>query len=579
MALRISNFPMMLSIESGLLLLALILALVCPSLGAPWFERLETAFNWLARRRRLAIIAVGLAALALRAALLPVLPIPEPIVHDEFGYLLAADTFAHGRLTNPTHPMWAHFETFSIIQKPTYQCFAQPAQGLILALGQVVFGHPFWGVWLSAGLMCASLCWMLQAWMPARWALIGSILSILRYATTTYWGNSYWGGAMGAIGGALLLGALPRIKRTQRIRDALIMGVGLAILANSRPFEGFVTSLPVAASLFIWLLGKRRPITAVFVWRVVMPLCLLLVLVAISMSYYCWRVTGTPFQMPYQVERQQYAVAPYLLWQPVRPQPEYHTEAMMQLYAHDEVTGYQFFDSWVGIIAKLAWSWRFFLGPALTLPLLMMVVVLPRDLSWTQVSRRTRFLLSTYAVALLAMGAETFWNPHYLSPSTSVLLALVMLSVRQLATWRCRGKPSGLFLVRAVVMISLALFLLRSASGPLATDEFYAQGWYQRGALSVGRASLQRTLEGLAGNHLVIVRYRAGRNLFYEWVYNKADIDRAKVVWAREISPDEDRKLLTYFEGRRVWLLEPDENPIRLSEYPVGGLHRPSSQN
>ena len=570
---------MTLMIESGLLLLALILALICPALGAPWFEKLETGVNWLARRRRLSIVAVGLATLAVRAVLLPVLPIPEPIVHDEFGYLLAADTFAHGRLTNPTHPMWVHFETFSIIQKPTYQCFAQPAQGLILALGQVVFGHPFWGVWLSAGLMCAALCWMLQAWMPARWALIGSILAILRYATTTYWGNSYWGGAMGAIGGALLLGCLPRIKTAQRVRDALIMGVGLAILANSRPFEGFVISLPIAASLFVWMFGKRSPKTAILFRRIIVPLCLLLAPVAVAMSYYCWRVTGSPFQMPYQAERQQYAVAPYLLWQPLRPPPEYHSEALRQMYAHDEVLGYQFFDSWTGIMAKLAWSWRFFLGPALTLPVLMMFVVLPHGFSWSQVSRRTRLLLFTYAAALLGMAAETFWNPHYLSPSTSVLLALVMLSVRQLAPWRFQGKPSGVFLVRVVVMICLALFLLRSAGGPFAQDEFFAQAWYQRGALSVGRAALQRKLEGLAGNHLVIVRYNPERNLFYEWVYNEADIDRAKVVWAREISPDDDQKLLSYFQGRRVWLLEPDENPIRLSEYPLDPLHPTSTRN
>ena len=200
----------MLRIEFGLVLLALLIAFIYPSLGSQWFEKLERRFSQLSRRQALAVVLVGATALALRAVMLPIEPIPEPIVHDEFGYLLAADTLAHGRLTNPTHPMWVHFETFSILQKPTYQCFAQPAQGMILAFGKVVFGHPFWGVWLSVGVMCAAITWMLQGWLSPEWALVGGVLSVLRYGAFSYWANSYWGGALGAIGGALVLGALPR---------------------------------------------------------------------------------------------------------------------------------------------------------------------------------------------------------------------------------------------------------------------------------------------------------------------------------------------------------------------------------
>ena len=212
------------------------------------------------RRPAVVFLLIGLLAFVASALVTVFTGIPQPRVHDEFSYLLAADTFAHGRLTNPPHPLWKHFETFHVIQQPTYASKYPPAQGLALALGQVFFGHPIVGVWLSVGLACAAICWMLAGWCPLRWAWMGGLVAVVRlvFSGPAFFGKpgkhcllepELLGRSRRGSGGRLgFWRAAPNLKK-QRVRDALWLALGLAILANSRPFEGLVVSIPVMVVL------------------------------------------------------------------------------------------------------------------------------------------------------------------------------------------------------------------------------------------------------------------------------------------------------------------------------------------
>jgi len=94
------------------------------------------------------------------------------------------------------------------------------------------------------------------------------------------------------------------------------------------------------------------------------------------------------------------------------------------------------------------------------------------------------------------------------------------------------------------------------------------RGEYQP-RLTLERGAIAHELERHPGRHLVLVRYSAHHNVLTEWVYNRADIDESRIVWAREMGPRQDRPLIDYFHDRQVWLVEPDESPARLAPYGV----------
>src|SRR5580693_9462392 len=217
-------------LELTLAALLVLMAIV----SRPWIEPVASR---LAPKTGWCMLLLALLPVALRLALLPHHPVPSPDVYDEFGHLLVADTLLHFRLANPPHPLHQFFETYFVLQEPAYGSIFPIGQGLAIALGWTLFGHPWAGVALSIGALCALCYWMLRAWTTPGWALIGGLLAVIEFGPLNQWMNSYWGGGVSALAGCLVFGALPRLRENGHTRDAVLLGLGLAIQLLTRPFE------------------------------------------------------------------------------------------------------------------------------------------------------------------------------------------------------------------------------------------------------------------------------------------------------------------------------------------------------
>ena len=519
------------------------------------FRSIEQFGSRLAERKLTAIVSIVVATIAIRLSLLWFFPVPYPQIHDEFSYLLAGDTFAHGRLTNPTHPMWLFFDTIHVNQQPTYMSKYPPAQGAVLALGQLL-GNPWIGVLLSGGAMCGAVLWMLQGWLPPKWALLGATLAMLKIAIFSYWMNSYFGAFVSAIGGALVVGALPRILRSWRPRDAAILGVGVVVLANSRPFEGAVFCLPVFLVLLVRLWRDGSPSWRVALPRLVVPLCVIGILGGAFMAYYNWRGTGSALVFPYVVNEKTYFSTPTFSWQKMGPALHYanpqfeafYNGAMRQYWLQNGVS------SWAKGISKAAYivmiSGFFFLWPQLMVSLLALGRVL-RD-------RRVRFLMVQTALVFLSfLLVRARFNPHYTGPVVGGVFALLTQGMRHIRRWESWDRPVGIGITRAVVLFAVLL-------APFNLDD---KSRFAKPDPMQFRVQFTNQLEAMPGKQLVIVQYSPQHSVFREWVYNGADIDGSKVIWAREIPGVSLQPLLDYFRGRQVWLAQPDSSPPRLSRY------------
>ncbi len=512
--------------------------------------RLEPLALRLTRSTLWTMLLLAALPIVLRLALLPRFPAPTPSGADDFSYLLLADTLRHFRLANPMHPMHQFFEAVFIVQQPTYSSIFPLGQGMALALGWMIFGHPWAGVLISMGALGAGCYWMLRGWTTPGWALAGSLLAVCEFGPLNRWMNLYWGGAISAIAGCLVFGALPRLGVYGRRRDAALLGAGFGLELLTRPFE-FVLLLGCVAVYTGWAhLQLRRLAAAALAF-------LPFVVLALAQNY---AVTGSFTTLPYQLSRYQYGVPTTFTIQPnpvphLPLTPEQQLDYRAQSIIHGESTGT--FPAWVARFVDRIHFYRFFFYPPiyLVLPAFLLALV-----EW-----RFAWLAGTVALFTVAENFYPYFYAHYIAALTCVFLLITVTALERVSRWSPLAARVVLYLCAAHFVFWYGLFCgsepLLMTAGRYDTADFINYGDPE------GRIRINQELAGTAGKKLVFVRY-GPQHMFHEWIQNAADIDSADVVWAADLGDAADQQLRAYYPSRSVWLVEPDAKPPRLIPYP-----------
>lgn len=501
---------------------------------------------------RLSVVTVFLVSFVLSAGISQ-LKKPVPRIHDEFSYLLASDTFTQGRLTNPTHPFWKHFESFHIFHQPSYASKYPPGQGMFLAVGQVLTGRPIVGAWLSVALACAAICWMLQAWVPPRWALAGGLMTAL-HPLIILWGQNYWGGAVAVLGGALLFGALRRLIKQPQGSTALLFGLGLFLLAVSRPFEGFLIAVSAVVLLGTWMVRQTQFPKRVLIRAILLPIGASAFCISGVLAYYNDSVTGSVSRFPYQVHEETYSPTPLFVWgtprdvHSVNPHLEiFHSDWSLIAYKkQQELSGY--LNMVLLKLSRLA-------GNLIVFPLGILLLMVP----WVIKERWGLIAVSVVSlICFVNLFCTTFFQPHYLAPVIPLFFFIFIQGARHWRVAKWKDRYRGPVFVAGLSLIFLAMsftHIWRFTTEPSLPSQY---------EIALKRAELLEELQQQPKKSLVFVQYGPEHDPHFEWIYNRADIDNADVVWAHILTDEENQRLIEHFSNRQIWWINADDQQIKL---------------
>lgn len=538
--------------EIAVTLLAILVSFAAPGLVNTPGKRLEAIARPLYAQPWRVVAVVMFTAIVLRGALLPLVGPAVTRVHDEHSLLLQAQTLISGAFAAPAHPFWRHFESFHINVVPTHASIYFPGRGVPMAIGLWLANEPWVGIWLSMILLSGAVAWALMGWVRPSLALVGGLIVVVRFGVFSYWINAYWGGAFTALGAALAFGAMPRLWRAFDWRNGALLGIGLLILMTTRPFEGLLFSLPIAA-LVAWRAWRHiagREYAAIL--RVALPagLCVALGMGAILASNHA--ATGNYRTTPYDLNRERYAMAPAMLASdPIQPltSPSERFRAFYEWEAefHDRR---ETISGTVGsVVSKLAKLWKFYIGGALVIPLLLGAAILARG--------RGAALLP--AISVVAGFLFVTWDfAHYVAPILVVLILAVVVGLDRLRGWCWRGRAIGAALARSLVgvcalMLAMPVAYLTTGFPTMTNNHWDAACCAFEAQTTQTRMTAQ--LRRLPGRDLVFVRNRPGDLIHTEWVYNEPYPDAAEIVWARDLGNRRNAALRAYYREHRHWVV------------------------
>ena len=523
----------------------LLLAVLLAAIPFLWQPRLASLVTRVAGNTRLCIIGLGALALLLRFTLLAAHPVPLPANYDEFSHLLVADTLLHARLANPAHPMAPFFETLFVLQDPSYSSIYPIGLGFSMAFGKLLFGLPWAGVLLTTAAFCGACYWMLRGWTTPVWSLAGGLLAVSIYGPLSPWMNTYWGGSWTATAGCLVFGAVARLRETPAVRNGVWLGVGLAMHLLSRPFESVF--LLVAVVLYV---GMRQ-------YRLLaIPALVLLPALGLTLLQNK-RVTGEWLVSPYVLSQQQYGVPASLSFQ-ANPLPRRvltpGQELDYRMQASFRPGGRETLSTWSRRLLARVKSYRFYFTPAMYIALVVWL------LPWPLFPGRSPTRAFLVGVCLLfALGTNFFpaFRYHYVAGIVCLFVLLSMDGLRRLPA------PAARWLLSIAFVHFAFWYGAHVAEGPLATWDVWS-GINHAGS---PRAAVTQELSAIPGELLVFVRYWPAHIFQDEWVWNEADIDAARVIFARDRGDTQNQQLIRYYPGRTVLLLEPDARPARIGNW------------